>query len=252
MPAPITIIDDVIARLDEIIAENLANNDALGYFPVLYRRVTVKVKEGIEAGFFADGQRMERLDVIFAKRYIDAYDAFKDGTPCTHVWLKAFDLADQYWPIVLQHLMVGINAHIALDLGIAAAETQRGKSMVELREDFERINEILASLVTEVQENLVAIWPRLSWVLRKTGTIDDVIVDFGMELARNDAWRFAEQLHAVPKSNWPTMIASRDQKVAVQADHITAEKSWILQLATRIIRLGERGTVREKIGRLMG
>lgn len=201
MAAPLKNIDQVITRLDEIIAENLASNNTLGYFPVLYRQVTVKVKEGIEADFFADGPRMERLDVVFARRYLDAYDAFKGGTPCTYAWLKAFGLADQYWPIVLQHLMAGINAHIALDLGIAASETQRGRPINELREDFVRINEILASLVAEVQENLVAIWPRLSWVLHKTGTIDDVIVDFGMELARDDAWRFAEQLHATPKAD---------------------------------------------------
>ncbi|MEM6395113.1 MAG: DUF5995 family protein [Bacteroidota bacterium] len=251
MSAPLIGIENVITRLDEIIAENRASNNALGYFPVLYRRVTVKVKEGIEAGFFSDGPRMEQLDVVFAKRYLDAYDAFRDGSDCTDAWLKAFRLADQYWPIVLQHLMVGINAHIALDLGIAAAETQQGKPIAELRKDFERINEILASLVTEVQENLVAIWPRLSWILRKTGTIDDVIIDFGMELARDDAWRFAEQLHAAPKSDWQSMIASRDQKVAVQANHIMGSKSWVLRLATRIIRLGERGTVGEKIGRLV-
>ncbi|MEM6878472.1 MAG: DUF5995 family protein [Bacteroidota bacterium] len=251
MSVPILTIDDVMARLDEIIDENLTSNHALGYFPVLYRRVTIKVKEGIEAGFFTDGPRMEQLDVVFARRYIEAYDAFKKGSDCTDAWLKAFELADQYWPIVLQHLMVGINAHIALDLGTAAAETQGGKPLVALREDFERINEILASLVTEVQENLVDIWPRLSWLLRKTGAIDDVIVEFGMELARDNAWQFAEQLHAAPKSDWQTLMAKRDKKVAAQADHITAKRSWVLRLATRIIRLGERGTVGEKIGHLM-
>lgn len=48
------------------------------------------------------------------------------------------------------------------------------------------------------------------------------------------------------------MIASRDQKVAAQTDYILAKRSWVLRLATRIIRLGERGTVREKIGQLVG
>jgi hypothetical protein len=37
--------------------------------------VTKKVKNGIENNLFDDGPRMEKLDVIFAKRYIDAYKA---------------------------------------------------------------------------------------------------------------------------------------------------------------------------------
>ena len=70
-------IDDVIAALEKIIAEAEKNNDVSGYFAVLYLKVTKKVKEGIETNQFEDGPRMEMLDVIFASRYLNAYQAWK-------------------------------------------------------------------------------------------------------------------------------------------------------------------------------
>ena len=75
-PAPRT-IDDVLADLDVILEKSLAAPSRLGYFAALYRKVTAKVKEGIESGFFDDGPRMEQLDVVFASRYLDALALFE-------------------------------------------------------------------------------------------------------------------------------------------------------------------------------
>src|SRR5690606_36496574 len=139
-------INDVLATLDNIIQETEENNDTLGYFAVLYNRVTLKVKEEIEAGYFEDAERMEKLDVIFAKRYIDAYYDYRSGRPVTRCWDKAFKLSTDFWPVTLQHLLIGMNAHINLDLGIVAAEVCKGGKIEDLRTDFYKINEILSSL----------------------------------------------------------------------------------------------------------
>ena len=66
-----TDIDGVIQQLDVIIDWAHRHKSRLGYFAALYRKVTLKVKEGISEGFFEDGERMERLDVVFANRYLD-------------------------------------------------------------------------------------------------------------------------------------------------------------------------------------
>ena len=137
-------IDQVIALLDEIVSETEKSNNPLGYFAALYRNVTIKVKEGILNNFFDDGLRMEKLDVIFAKRYLDAYYSWQKNEPVTQSWQKAFELSTGFWPIVLQHLLIGINAHINLDLGIAAAEVSKNKNINDLENDFNKINEILS------------------------------------------------------------------------------------------------------------
>jgi len=186
-PENIKTIDEVISALEIIIAESEQNNDIAGYFAVLYLKVTICVKEGIANGFFDNGSRMEELDVTFAKRYLIAFDAYRNNQPVTEVWKKAFDLSDQYWPIVLQHLLMGMNAHINLDLGLAAAEISKGKNLTELENDFNKINQILSSLVHEVEGNLSLVWPALKYILKWTGKIDDYLVDFSMKLARNGA-----------------------------------------------------------------
>ncbi len=93
-------IDDVILILEEIILESIENNDPLGYFAALYQRVTREVKKGIEEDYFEDGPRMEKLDIVFAQRYIDAWQAWKNKKPVTQSWEKAFTLAEKNSPIV--------------------------------------------------------------------------------------------------------------------------------------------------------
>jgi len=155
-------IDGVIERLDDVIAGARRQDSRSGYFPALYRKVTASVKEGIRAGRFADGERMERLDVVFANRYLDAVAAVRRGEPPTRSWQISFAAAQGWWPIVLQHLLLGMNAHINLDLGIAAARTAPGAELAGLESDFNSINDLLAELVNGVKEELSTVWPRLS------------------------------------------------------------------------------------------
>src|SRR5687767_7533911 len=102
-------IDEVIARLSSIIEWASENNSRLGYFPALYRKVTLSVRDGIRNGAFDDPVRMERFDVVFANRYLDAFDAFRAGKPTSACWNLAFRSASEFWPIVLQHLLLGMN-----------------------------------------------------------------------------------------------------------------------------------------------
>ncbi|HBE00237.1 MAG TPA: hypothetical protein DC060_18845, partial [Gemmatimonadetes bacterium] len=74
-------IDEVVDQLTEIVEWSRTANPPLGYFAALYRKVTIKVGEGIADGIFDDGDRMEQLDVIFATRYLHAVEAHRAGTP---------------------------------------------------------------------------------------------------------------------------------------------------------------------------
>lgn len=242
-------IDQVISALDKIISESENSNQPLGYFAALYRKVTIKVKEGIKEDFFDDGPRMEKLDVIFANRYLDAYFAWKDHKTCTNSWQKTFEISKDYWPIVLQHLLLGMNAHINLDLGIAAAEVTKDSNIDDLENDFNKINQILSSLVIEVQNDLSNIWPTLAKILRKTKKVDDLVVDFSMELARDGAWKFAKQLASLKEINFQGAIIERDKKIAQKVNLILGP-GLMAKVILKIIRLGERGTIKERIRHL--
>ena len=242
-------IDEVIEILEGIIQSAETHQNSMGYFAALYKRVTLQVKKGIEEGFFEDNKRMEALDVIFANRYLAAYFAYQNQQPNTLSWIKAFDLTKQYWPIVLQHLLIGMNAHINLDLGIAAATVSKGKDIKLLQGDFNKINQILSELVKKVEDELSLIWPPLKWILDRTRKIDQVLVDFSMELARDGAWKFATQLADTAPENWVKKIKERDEKVARKADIVT-NPGFFVKALLRIVRLGERGSVSARIQEL--
>lgn len=249
LPMLPTTINEVIAALAEIIARTRAENSPMGYFAALYHTVTVRVKEGIVRGEFQDGPRMERLDVIFANRYLEAYAQYQRGETPTQSWQRAFEASDDYWPIVLQHLLLGMNAHISLDLGIAAAQTSPGAEIGSLQADFNRINEVLAELVSGVEQDLAHIWPTLKLLLKLSGKVDNFLVDFSMSKARDGAWKFATQLAALPPEAQADAIARRDQKVA-KISGLVLHPGLPARLVFGVIRLGERGTVATRIARL--
>ena len=92
-------IEQVIEHLDLIIETESQLASPLVFFPILYRKVTIAVKEGIEKEVFEDNQRMERLDVVFANRYLNAYTDFKVERPCSACWKVAFNQTHKFWPI---------------------------------------------------------------------------------------------------------------------------------------------------------
>lgn len=240
-------IDGVIAQLSDIVeSSKVAASSRIGYFPALYRKVTIEVKRGIEAGSFDDGPRMERLDVIFARRYLDAFDAYRNGGETSRCWAFAFDNAGEWWPIVLQHLLLGINAHINLDLGIAAAHTVPAAQLPDLRADFNKINEVLASLVGGVEQELGRIWPVLRLLSPYLGRVDDAIINFSMEKARDQAWAVANRLAPLSEAEQARAIEELDGDTMKLA-RLIRHPGLLAGTLTRLIRLGERGSVRRVI-----
>jgi hypothetical protein len=239
-------IDEVVDRLSEIIGWALNASSRLGYFAALYRKVTVSVREGIRRGSFDDGVRMERFDVIFANRYLDALHTYSSGGRPSPSWQLAFESAADFWPIVLQHLLLGMNAHINLDLGIAAAETMRGRNLEDIRNDFNQINQVLASLVDDVQDELSAVWKPLRIMNRFLGTVDDAIVNFSMKRARDEAWRNAQALWPAPAVDWPGIIGVQDKK-ALTIGTLVRNPGFGASSVTRIIRVGELKSARQVI-----
>jgi hypothetical protein len=238
-------IDDVITELDRVIAQARRDRSRLGYFPALYRKVTLRVKHGIAAGEFDDGERMERLDVVFANRYLEAVDALRAGRRPTQSWALAFETTHAWPPIVLQHLMLGMNAHINLDLGIAAAEVAPGREIAGLHADFLKINDVLASLVDQVKAELAQIWRPLGPLDRMSGRVEDVCVAFSMSKARDAAWGFATQLAEQDADARAAAIARRDGWTSVFGRCVRHPP--IGRMGLLLIRLGERRDIAENI-----
>lgn len=244
-----TTIDEVIEILDDIIQTSKEEETSFGYFAALYQKVTISVQQKLTQDYFDDPQRMEKLDVIFANRYLEAYANYREGNPISASWERAFTLSDDSTLIVLQHLLLGMNAHINLDLGIAAAEISDGTTIQDLEGDFNKINELLSSLVGEVQQSLVKVWPLLTLLLKLANRVDDFLVNFSMKIARNGAWKFANTLSIGESENKQHLILTRDQQVSKITRFICHEK-LLLRMIFRVLRMMEKGKPSQKVSAL--
>lgn len=250
MAMPAHSIDQAIERLGSVVARSRQIDSRIGYFAALYRNVTIRVKEGIAAGRFEDGPRMERFDVIFANRYLDAFEKFTQLKPTSRCWQAAFDGASRWRPLILQHLLLGMNAHINLDLGIAAARASPGDALPSLKRDFDEINALLSEMLNDVQRRIAKVSPWLGLLDRVGGRTDEFFINFSMARAREAAWRFAERLAPLRLPQQEDEIAEYDWFVQGLARRIARPRTLAAKLAALAIRLRESGDVKKVIDAL--
>jgi Family of unknown function (DUF5995) len=243
-------IDEVIARLTDIIDISRQEPGRMGYFAALYRKVTINVKQGILNGRFEDGARMERLDVNFANRYLEAYELHRKGEIPTGSWQVSFEAARHWRPLILQHLLLGINAHINLDLGIAAVETSPGDQLAPLKHDFDMINRILAELVQPVQDEIGEVSPWIGFLERIDPSADDAIINFSLERARSSAWNFAVRLNSLGENERIAEVKLRDLEISALGRLVYKPLGVLLNLGLLAIRLRESNDVSRVIDTL--
>ncbi len=209
-------IDDVVRALDTIVQQSYDNASRLGYFAALYRRVTCAVRDGISGGSFQNGPLMEQLDVVFASRYLDALATFQAAGIASRSWMLAFQGCADADLLILQQLLAGMNAHINLDLGIAAAQVSPGDQLPHLKPDFDEINAVLASLVDLVASEIASVSPLIG-DLEKIGLRSETsLVNFDMTAARDAAWFTAERLANEPLFLHGATIDALDLAVSIE------------------------------------
>ncbi len=209
-------VKDVIAALDTIIQRSYDKASRLGYFAALYRRVTVAVREGIGSGRFQNGPLMEKFDVVFASRYLDALVTFQAGGTATRSWMLSFHGCDDPGLLVLQQLLSGMNAHINLDLGIAAAQVSPGDQLPLLKSDFDEINQLLAEQVGAVEAELAAVSPLIGDLEAVGLRSETSVINFSLQTARDTAWFTAQRLAAEPPILHDVTIDGLDLAVSVK------------------------------------
>ena len=232
-------IDEVIVLLNAIIHECISTKSRAGYFASLYHKVTCRVRDGIANHEFEDGSRMERLDIMFASRFLQAYDLWKNEKEPTASWKICFEATKKSSPLVLQQLLLGINAHINLDLGIAAVETAKeaGQPLVNIHKDFNSINTILASLTYEVMNEINTVSPLLS-LMGFHSSNNSILIQFTIGNARDGAWCFAEDLFPRAEKDYAGCISERDKTIKQLAEGIVRAKG-LLRFTVWIIHLFE-------------
>ena len=205
-------IDDVLASFDDVIAQCEKEATPLGYFPALYRQVTAAIKAAIPAGRFANPERMAHFDVVFASRYFDALDSWRKGETPTRSWLASFAATTNDELIVLQHILRAVNAHMRLDLGVAAATIAPGSELPTLLGDFQEVDKILASLVNLDRLAVDSVSPMIR-ELDRLGHLDDDLVDIVIAGVRDQSWKVAKRLAPLSGDDFTAAVTALDEEV---------------------------------------
>jgi hypothetical protein len=204
------------ATIERLRSEALGADGADGYFAAMYARVTDRVQTAITDGRFGDGERTAR----FARSFADWYIGPRDGTrPVPACWKAGHDVAADRRLLIVQHLVLGINAHVNHDLPQVVVELAGAEDSLDvLRPDFDAINDILAETLPDILRDLgrVAGWTQVaaSWGGGRA-------FNFSLGRARRQAWQCAERLQRADDVARAREVAELDRLVSVLAYLIT-------------------------------
>lgn len=183
-----------------------AADDRRCIFLGCYSQMTANMLKTIQAGEFHDNQWVGRLLEHFADYYFKALETYEQQpTIAPAVWQVAFQLTGDPEAHVLQHLMLGINAHINFDLVFALEDVLRDewadlapRQRTERYEDHCRVNQVIASTVDAVQDSVVERFaPRMDLVDDGMGHLDEWLASRLISIYRDRVWQKAvERLQA--------------------------------------------------------
>ncbi|MGH3844834.1 MAG: DUF5995 family protein [Pseudonocardiaceae bacterium] len=188
----------VIHRMQDI-RDRLDPHDGVAYFNRVYLRLSELVVQSLAEGFFKDSAFVERLAVIFAGLYFQNVDAAGVAQKPDRSWRPLFDARFNrvVWPI--QFALAGMNAHINHDLALAVTATcqefGKGPDTPPLHEDYQRVNELVAKVESEVRQSFETKLFHLA--TKDAEALKHIVGSWSIIAARDLAWDNTELLWAL-------------------------------------------------------
>lgn len=221
---------------NELRAIAQAATDASGYFPALYSRVTGRIADSIDAGKFEAPERMDAFASTFAGYFTRAWHNQGQGDR-PRCWQACWDVAGDRSLLIVQHLFLGINAHVNHDLALATVDVARASGdLAGVRPDFDAVNDVLADVYVDVLRGL----DMVSRFANEAAALGGGrAFNFSLRVARRQAWGGAERLYKLDEGSAAAAAykAELDRLVSVLAYLITqppAPARPLLWLARRL------------------
>ena len=109
----------------------------------------------------------------------------------------------------------------------------------------------MSSLVGDVMEDVGEVSPWIALLDKIGGKVDQILIDFSMDAARDEAWDFAKRMAKLDPANWPAEIELRDAE-ATRRGRLLLNPGWLLSLGLLVIRLRESNDIKRVIQVLSG
>ncbi|MBV8987569.1 MAG: hypothetical protein JO372_03310 [Solirubrobacterales bacterium] len=203
MADPVQTIDQAVARLEGL-EQSLPPSDGVRWFNRLYLEVTLAVRAYCASGKLVASPFLQDLDVYFANRYFEAYDAASNGAPVPACWEPMFDARHDPRIAPLQFALAGMNAHIGHDLPIGVVETCQALGLAPddgspQHTDYEAVNAIMKQ--TEAATKQWLLTGAIKELDHDVAPMDDAAAVWSIEAAREAAWVHGEVLWHLRESS---------------------------------------------------
>jgi len=218
-PLPVT------ERMQQLIDEWQARNDRRAAFLACYHVMTANMLAAIEQGEFNDPEWVSSWLHHFAGYYFNALDEYEQGDPTTpSVWRQTFDAASQPGTLILQNLMLGVNAHINYDLIFALVDMLEPEwyqlssdQRQERYDDHCQVNAVIQRSIDAVQDTIIEPGDPLmefaDWLL---GPTDEWAVSRLISGWRESVWQHAKSLLEAADLEERQRVKSEIEKEALE------------------------------------
>jgi hypothetical protein len=197
--------ESVVDRMQRLVAGWEPLHDRRAIFLSCYALMTRGMLEAVDSGGFRDGVWVSHLLHRFADYYFDAldrYDAQDAATPA--VWRQTFESARSPQMHVLQHLILGVNAHINYDLVFALYDTLHEQwpaltpaDILRRYEDHCQVNAIIYRTIDAVQDGIIERYsPAMDLVDKGFLRADELMLGWLIRRWREQVWTHASELLA--------------------------------------------------------
>jgi hypothetical protein len=190
----------ILSRMTALVDHWEAAHDRRAIFLGCYRLMTRNMLDAIEAGRFQDDVWVAQLLHRFADYYFAALDRFDQDSPDTPaVWRLAFDATHDEGVTTLQHLLLGVNAHINFDLVFALYDQLApewailsAEQRAQRHADHELVNRIIGETVDAVQDQVIDRHsPWFDFVDKLLGPVDEWLTSRLISHWREEVWENA-------------------------------------------------------------
>ena len=191
--------------MHELIEQWKREEDNRRVFLACYTMMTENMLEAISEREFEDCPWVDELLHHFAAYYFQGLKTFENNprhTPA--VWAVAHRTAQNQKAHVMQHLFLGINAHINYDLVMTLVDmldpgwaALPEPDLASRYRDYCHVNQIIAGTIDEVQDSVLeSINPGLAVLDRLGGRLDEWLASRLINAWREEVWGDALRLLA--------------------------------------------------------
>jgi hypothetical protein len=197
----------VIQRMQAQVSAWEETADRRTIFLSCYMLMTGNMLKALDGGEFIDARWVDELLHHFADYYFEALDLYEqDRQTAPPVWQLAFNATHAPQTLVLQNLILGVNAHINYDLVLTLVDMLEPEWM-DLSEkrrkdryaDHCQVNDIIGRTIDAVQDQIVEqAEPTMNIIDVALGPVDEWLTSRLISHWREQVWQNALRLVKTP------------------------------------------------------